>query len=164
MVLIHRRRLVTRLSETVFLCRWHPGQSPEEPGWAAADAVWMWWAEHGTSGPQHLHPPVPEKHTAADPSHQGKVYQLPDQRWVSVGFILQLKRKHLGPSNMPTCIVNSLISTFLLLYRLPETAELQTCWRCVQHIWIRNREYLVRTILINHSHRIIVCTWRATWP
>lgn len=30
------------LSESVFLCRRHPGPSPEEPGWAAEDAVWMW--------------------------------------------------------------------------------------------------------------------------
>ncbi len=80
------------LGESMFLCRWHSGPSPEESGWAAADAIWMWRAEHGASGPQHLHPPIPEKHTAADPSHQGKGCQLPDQWWVSVCFILQQKQ------------------------------------------------------------------------
>lgn len=53
----------------VFLPRWHHGPSPEERGQAAEDAARMWRAEHGTSGPQHLHPPVPDKHRSADPSH-----------------------------------------------------------------------------------------------
>lgn len=89
------------LSESVFLCRWHSGPSHEEPGWTAEDAIWMWRAEHSTSGPQHLYPSVPEKHKAADPSHRGKGYQIPDQWWVSDGFILQPKIKHLQPSDMP---------------------------------------------------------------
>lgn len=67
------------LSESVFLCRRHLGPSPAKPGRAAADAVWMWGAEHGTPGSQHLHPPVPENHTAADPGHPGKGHQLPEQ-------------------------------------------------------------------------------------
>lgn len=61
-------------SESVFLIRWHPRPGSEEPGWIAADAVWMWGAEHGSPGPQHLHPPLPERHTAAHRSHHGKSY------------------------------------------------------------------------------------------
>lgn len=35
-------------------------------------------------------------------------------------------------------------------YRIPKTAQLQKCWRCLHHIWNRTRKHLVRTSLIKH--------------
>lgn len=50
---------------------------------------------------------------------------------------------------------------FLLFRRLPETAELQRQRRCLQHIWIRSGEHLVRTVVpINDLDRILL--WRLT--
>lgn len=65
--------------KNLLVCRGHPGPRPEEPGWNAGDAVWMWRAEHGQAGPEHLHSPVPEKHKPVDSRDQGEGYQLPDQ-------------------------------------------------------------------------------------